>query len=292
MIKLALGMIVFNGMPFVEGVLKTWYPYVDQIVVAEGPVKFWRDQGHICSTDGTLECLHKFNDPDGKLKILGAYYTMPWHDKLEMCNAWVEHVRDDITHVACFDADELMLREDIELVLALLEAGEYDSMGLRLYSFVGGFDRYLTGFEEKLEVIRIQPYCPDAAWLTHRPPTIGWPGKTKGKHLDWNTLDNLGVRLYHYSHVLPSQVKMKEKYYADRIGEKNVVPDYYKNVWLRWVKGEGITKWEVEELWKGIHDFHPRYRGEAFSKKFEGRHPWWIEKHRERILKIQREEML
>ena len=289
MVKLALGVIVFNGMPFIEGMLETFYPYVDQICVAEGPVAFWHQQGHERSNDGTVELLIDLQDRWGSSQM--RFTRNVWKDKLQMVNAWLGLVRDDITHVLCFDADEFMLKEDIELIISLLEEKQYESVGLRLYSFVGGFDRYMTGFEEQLEVIRVQPYHPGATWATHRPPTITWPGREMGKHLNWNTLDNLGVRLYHYSHVLPSQVLAKQAYYANYVGEKNVIPGYYKNVWLPWVMTGDVGKANIEKSWNGIHDFHPRYRGDCFSRKFEGPHPWWIQMNKERIMEIQRKEI-
>jgi hypothetical protein len=293
-VKLALGMIVFNGMPFVEGVLETWHPYVEQIIVAEGPVRFWQDQGYERSTDGTQEFLlgYKERRSFGKMDFV----TGAWKDKLEMCNAWLSHVRDDITHVLCFDADEFMLKADIEWLINQIRALDLDSAGFRLHSFVGGFDRYLTGFEEKLEVIRLQRYEPGAVWKSHRPPTIlnpstGRSWKESGRHLSYDTADYYGVRLYHYSHVLPSQIRMKERYYADYMRAKNVIPDYYKNVWLPWVMTDDVGKSRIEQRWHGIHDFHPSYRGDCYSRPFLGKHPWWIEKNNERILEMQKQQM-
>jgi hypothetical protein len=286
-VKLALGMIVFNGMPFVEGVLKTWYPHVEQIVVAEGPVEFWVNRGYRHSTDGTLEYLCRFPDPDDKITT----FTMEmghWKDKLEMCQAWYSCLNDDITHVAVMDADEFMLDEDILHVKKLLN--RYDSVGLMLRTFVGGFDRYLTGFEQKQDTIRFLHREPGDEYVTHRPPTIGKP-HTEGRHLDSLMMAQQGIYLYHYSHVLPSQVKAKELYYASYMGNRNVIPDYYEGAWKPWVLGDDTAKKRIEQVWGGIHDFHPCYRGECRSATFYGRHPWWIERNRERILEIQKEQI-
>ena len=68
--RIAFGMIVFNGNYVLEEVLTSVYPYAAQILIAEGPVKFWQDQGFSTSTDGTNEVLHNFPDPDGKIKVV------------------------------------------------------------------------------------------------------------------------------------------------------------------------------------------------------------------------------
>jgi hypothetical protein len=285
-VKLALGMIVFNGMPFVEGVLETWYPHVEQIVVAEGPVKFWRDRGYEESTDGTFNCILDFPDPNCKITTIIPYTT--WKDKLQMCRAWFAHLKDDITHVAVMDADEFMLRKDILHVKKLLN--QWDSVGLMLRTFVGGFDRYLTGFEQKQDTIRFLRREPGDEYITHRPPTIGRP-HTEGRHLDSLAMAQMGIYLYHYSHVLRSQVKAKEQYYADYMGGRNVIPDYYEKVWKPWVLGDNATKKRIEQAWGGIHDFHPRYRGECYSAAFVGHHPRWIKENKERILEIQKEQI-
>ena len=49
------------------------------------------------------------------------------------------------------DLDKLL--EDIETVISLLEKEQYTSVGFKSLSFYGGFDRYLTGFEERAEFI-------------------------------------------------------------------------------------------------------------------------------------------
>ena len=287
MVKLALGMIVFNGMPFVEGVLKTFYPYVDQIVVAEGPVKFWHDQGYERSGDRTVELLMDLQDKWGSSKIRFTR-SSTWRDKLEMCQGWFSLLNDDITHVAVMDADEFMHAKDILHVKSLL--GRYDSVGLMLRTFVGGFTHYLTGFEQKQDTIRFLRRCPGDEYISHRPPTIGQPYQ-EGQHLDSLAMAQMGVYLYHYSHVLPSQVKAKEQYYARYIGNRNVIPGYYESIWKPWVLGNERTKARIEQIWGGIHDFHPRYRGECRSAIFHGYHPRWIEQNKERILEIQKEQI-
>ena len=53
--KIAFGMIVFNGGFVLEECLKSVYPFAHQILIAEGPVGYWQSQGFTTSTDETNE---------------------------------------------------------------------------------------------------------------------------------------------------------------------------------------------------------------------------------------------
>lgn len=288
MVKLALGVIVFNGMPFIEGILETFYPYVSQIVVSEGPVAFWQAKGYESSIDDTVGTLRTFRDPRHKLTVIEGHH---WPDKLDMANAWLRRVRDDIDYVACFDADEFLRENDIKLLLSILEEESPDSVGFTLRSFIGGIDYYLTGFEQRQDTIRIQRFYPGAKWVSHRPPTINHPLSGRPfrelHHIPGSALvERYGVYLYHYSHVLPTQVWMKELYYADYMGKHNVIPNYYQEVWKPWVLGNTEEKRAIEKKWRGIHDFSPAYRGDCYPVPFNESHPKWIEKNASHILRL------
>ena len=43
--KIAFGIIVFNGNYVLKETLESIYPYANQILIAEGPVQFWQDEG-------------------------------------------------------------------------------------------------------------------------------------------------------------------------------------------------------------------------------------------------------
>ena len=68
--KIAFGMIVFNGGFVLEECLKSVYPFAHQILIAEGPVGYWQSQGFTTSTDETNEILQSFPDPEGKITIV------------------------------------------------------------------------------------------------------------------------------------------------------------------------------------------------------------------------------
>ena len=73
--KIAFGIIVFNGNYVLKEVLESIYPYANQILIAEGPVQFWQDEGYSQSIDGTIELIDNFPDPDNKIKVVHGQYV-------------------------------------------------------------------------------------------------------------------------------------------------------------------------------------------------------------------------
>ena len=69
-IKIAFGMIVFDGDYVLSECLKQVYPFASQILISEGPVSYWQKQGKITSTDNTNKILDEFPDPENKIKII------------------------------------------------------------------------------------------------------------------------------------------------------------------------------------------------------------------------------
>jgi hypothetical protein len=56
-----------------------------------------------------------------------------------------------------------------------------------------------------------------------------------------------------------------------------MIPDYLRKVYLPWVMGQ--DREGIEAKYQGVHNFYPERRGPAFTKKFEGKHPYWIDRN-------------
>jgi len=271
--NVAFQMIVFNGERHLEAVLDTLLPF-GEVYVTEGPVAYYQSLGFTESTDRTLEILHDRLPED-------HIVSGQWEEKDEMMNAI--KIPDSTEYVWMFDADELMKLQDICSMLDLLDSIPYaKSVSFKAWSFFGGFNRYMTGFEEEFEVHRIQRWYPGAEWATHRPPTIidpvfekPWRDFKLG-HLDHHFTAAAGIRFYHYSFVWPLQMYEKAKYYHAR-SMAMTIPNYFRNIWLPWVLGGNLEKQKIEKAFSGVHDWRPRYRGDCFTKVFEGQHPKVIE---------------
>jgi hypothetical protein len=279
--KITFGMIVLNGNQVLTECLQSIYPYAHQILIAEGPVSYWQQQGIRTSNDGTNEILDSFPDPENKIRIVHGQYA----EKDDQCNAYMSLLKPDTDYIWNLDCDEIFKPEDIEKVIQLLKEHQYTSVGFKSLTFYGGFDRYLTGFEENAEFIRIRKVYPGSYWKTHRPPTIAHvcsPDQIlPEKHLNYNILaDEHGVRMYHYSYVFPDQVYNKIKYYEESLNSSNSIKNYFNNVYLPWVLGDNRIKEEIENKYHGVHEWIPSARGECRTKLFNNNHPDVIDTHK------------
>jgi hypothetical protein len=279
MVKMSFGMIVFNGDYVLKQNLETIYPFAHEIIITEGPVLHYQKQGFKESSDNTVKIIKEFPDPDNKIKLIQGQ----WPSKDSMCNAFLKHMTGEyVWHV---DSDELYKPEDIKKVLDYLEKNHKTcySMSFKLYSFYGGFERHISGFEENFEVHRIKKIIPGkSTWLTHRPPTMLWPPTKKRcrdmGHIDHNTTDKWGIRIYHYSFVFPAQVKAKTVYYRQR-GGAGIIGQYWDKLFVPWMRAKTEKdKLKVEKPTLGVQVWTPNRRGPAFTKRFEGKHPKAIEK--------------
>lgn len=288
--KIAFGMIVFEGDYVLQECLEQVYPYATQILIAEGPVKYWQDRGRTTSTDRTNEILSNFPDPDNKIHIVHGQYS----EKDEQCNAYLDFMREDIDYLWNLDSDELYLQSDIEKMINFLAEEKPTSVGVRSRSFYGGFDNYLTGFElNRDNFLRIFRVTPGSTWLTHRPPTIKYPDSDSivTKHVDSETLYNkTGIEMYHYSYVFPLQVRNKIEYYKAKVSMSKCIDDYYNRVYLPWMAAEPFERFQIEREFQGVHEFKPEHRGDCYTADFEKEHPKSIIKNMPSLLKrIERE---
>jgi hypothetical protein len=281
--KIAFGMIVFEGDYVLKECLEQVYPFASQILIAEGPVSYWQRQGRTTSTDETNKILNEFPDPENKIKIVHGQYN----EKDDQCKAYMQHIDDDIDYIWNLDSDEVYKTEDLIKMIKFLEEENPTSVGLRSCSFYGGFDNYLTGFElNRDNFLRIFKYTKGATWLTHRPPTIQYPNGSNivTKHIDSDTLYNkTGIQMYHYSYVFPTQVYTKVNYYKDSVSRDNCIDNYFNTIYYPWVNGNEDEKVKIEQQYSGVHEFKPHVRGECYTEKFIFGHPESIEKNLEEL---------
>ena len=271
--KIAFGMIVFEGDYVLKQCLEQVYPFASQILISEGPVEYWQKRGKVTSEDNTNYILDNFPDPDNKIKIVHGQFS----EKDDQCKAYMKYLNDDIDYIWNLDSDEIYTTDDIKKIIHFLKSENPTSVGIRSCSFYGGFDDYLTGFElNKDNFLRIFKVVPGCTWATHRPPTIQYPSGSNiiRKHIDSDWLwDNLGVQMYHYSYVFPRQVYNKISYYKSEISRQNCIDDYYQNVYLPWVKSDSINRKFIESKYLGVHEFKPEVRGNCYTEAFKWKHP-------------------
>lgn len=278
MTKIDFCMIVFNGDYVLKENLENIYPFANKIVITEGPVTYYKNKGFLASTDNTVNIIKSFPDPLNKIQLIQGQ----WKEKDEMCEAQESFY--DGNYVWHVDSDELYKKEDMEKIIGYLEKNNNCySMAFKFLSFYGGFERYISGFEENFETIRIQKIIPGKShWKTHRPPTMIWPptGKTCKEmgHINHSTTESWGIRIYHYPYVFPTQAKTKVDYYKSW-GGNGIIANYWENVFVPWVQAKTEKeKLRIEQPYQGVQEWIPSRRGPAFTKKFLGSHPEIIEK--------------
>lgn len=271
--KLTFGIIVLNGDFFLKQVLESIYPFAHAICIAEGPVTYWRNKGVMFSTDDTLHILNTFPDPRNIIKVVSRGYK----EKDDQCRAWFENVPTDTDYVFTVDSDEVHKPEHIESLIKFLEKEQPTSVGFKSDSFFGGFNRIIGGFERDHSFKRVLKYIPGCHYRTHRQPTLctSLGVDIAGKDIIGNQLyAETGITMPHYSYVSPKGVYEKIQYYQDAIISKgNCIPNYFNDVWLKWVNGNDQDKLNIELKWKGVQEFMPKARGEAYTIPFEGTHP-------------------
>lgn len=269
-------MIVFEGDYVLKECLEQIYPHAHQIVVAEGPVKFWQDRGKSTSGDRTNNILNNFPDPENKISVIHGQYT----EKDDQCNAYMSKIKEDTDYLWMVDSDEIYKTDDILKTIEFLKEEKPTSIGVKSCTFYGGFDYKLTGFEENVDnFIRIFKYQKGCDWLTHRPPTIRYKQSIKLKHIDSDSFYDLtGVLMYHYSYVFDKQVKNKIQYYESKVSKLKCIKNYYQNVFLPWVHGGKVQRILIENKYNGVHEWRPEFRGPCKTQRFIGTHPKSITK--------------
>jgi len=272
-IRIAFGIIVFQSDYFLKQCLEAVYPFAHQIMIAEGPVKYWQDRGYTTSTDQTNEILHNFHDPEKKISIVHGQFN----EKDDQCKAYMQYLKNDADYIWNLDSDEVFKAEDIETIIKLLRDHKYTSMSFRSCSFFGGFDRYISGFEEENDqFMRVFKVYPGSTWLGHRPPKIVHTQQNvlAEKHLGSDLLFlQHGVRMYHYSYVMPQQVLNKTQYYKNALTFGKGIENYFNTIYMPWVNGNSDARMQIERNYQGVHEYKPEYRRPTFTVPFSDEHP-------------------
>lgn len=287
--KIAFGIIVFESPWVLKQLLETIYPFAYQILIAEGPVEFWKRQGRSNLSKEVKDILHTFPDPQFKITIVHG----SWPEKDQQSQSYMRHIKDDVDYLWQTDADELYIPEDINTLTNILEKREYSTVGIRSSTFFGGFDHTLNGFEiAKDQFIRIHRVYPGSTWEGHRPPKMIHKSNVPIQHLDSENLFSLtGITIKHYSYCWPEQVKRKIFYYKEALTTFKVIPDYFNSVWIPWVKNKD-TRSTIEATYLGVHEWLPQYRGPCFPVPFVGKHPPTIERDLELLTQRLKNELI
>ncbi|MHC4790384.1 MAG: FkbM family methyltransferase [Planctomycetota bacterium] len=270
--KFSFVMIALNAMPFIEYSLKSIYDFAHEIIIVEGAVEkcMFAANPDGSSNDGTVEFIRSFPDPLHKIKFIQG----KWLEKCQMQNEALKFVTGN--YVWLIDSDEVYRKEHLQKIREILNKDlSITQVNFIPDNFWKGLDYIFVSpkfFQYRWHYRRLFKFVPGAAFTTHRPPTMVWPGSDQTTE-QMNLLDGLktremGIILYHYSYVLDEQVKQKIELYKRYGWDKswNVDLDkWYNECFLRWTPENRYQIDAKYPIWTGDRNSH--------TQPFTGIHP-------------------
>ena len=220
--RISFGIIVLNGEPFIRYTLQAIYPYAYEIIAVEGAAPGAKNiatpDGH--SRDTTLETLRRFkaeSDPEDKLTIITKDGF--WTEKDEMSQAYAKRATGD--YLWQVDVDEFYRPDDMRAVIQMLKAQpSITAVSFKTMTFWGAPQYVVDSWYLRSGAAvyhRLFKWGPGYTYVTHRPPTVTDPNGQDLRQGHWlraETLEQAGIRMYHYSLLLPKQVMEKCDYYS------------------------------------------------------------------------------
>lgn len=229
--KITFGSIVFNILKTLpenmyELVIKNIHDIAHEIIIVEGATKatthYWdgdtlsfTKDGH--STDGTWDYLQELKLKYPKMKLIRNENGF-WNGKTEMSNAYASIATGD--YMWYQDSDEFYHIDEMLMMIEILKKYKPDAVHFYANHFFGGFDYCLdersTTWGNDIPWMRIFRNVPNKSyWLRHEPPLYVCDGLecNTGRIIPREETLKLGMKLYHYSFVSPSQITFKEKFF-------------------------------------------------------------------------------
>lgn len=272
--RITFGIIVLNGEPFTKHVLRALYPFAHQIIVAEGAAPGARNiataDGH--SRDGTLEEIRRFRreeDPECKVTLVTAedegHPDGFWPgEKDEQSKAYASRATGD--YLWQVDIDEFYRPDDMARIVKMLrDDPSITAVTFKQVTFWGGLEYSVDSWYLRrglMWVHRIFSWGPGYSYSDHRPPTVLDAEGRDLRTLNWvrgEDLEKAGIRLYHYSLLLPKQVIEK--------------CDYYGNA--AWATRPGAIAWAQDAFLRLGRPYrvHNVYQYPSWLERYRGPHP-------------------
>ncbi len=278
--RVTFGMIVLNGMPFLPFNLRAIYPFAHQIIVVEGAspgaAVIADEKGH--SVDGSLEELLRFQrdeDPQGKLIVVTAedegHGSGFWPgEKDEQSKAYASRATG--AYLWQVDVDEFYMPQDMQSMLDKLACEpEITAVTFPTWTFWGNLDCVVDGWYLRrgaADYHRLFRWGAGYTYESHRPPTVTDELGRDTRSLRWldaQATAQLGIKMHHYSLLLPRQVREKAEYYASW----GLYGGYYAES-LRWLADSYLTL-------RRPYRVHNDYNHPSWLQRYDGRHPPQIE---------------
>lgn len=267
--KIAVCLIVYNGMPYIGKWLDHYAncPGIDYVCVAEGATQNMVDALDLHSSnsnDGTIDILKQFS---AHQKIFYTCAIRPYPEKCEQQNAYIDLVPADTDYIWVADCDEFYHYSDILKIRSLLETDGYTYVQFMMYHFwkevntiaVGGSG---WGYDQPID--RIFKYHSGAKFLDHRPIRMNDQIGRSVKDIKPLMVANNPVMCYHYSYVTEKNVHEKMLYYTKTFN-RDYIRNWFNPVWKAW---NHENRYDIESR----YSIHPTVPG-ATTKYVNLLHP-------------------
>jgi len=272
--RISFGIIVLNGEPFTRYCLRSLYPFAYEIIVVEGGHEgAWNvttTDGH--SIDGTLETLLRFKqneDPENKVQIITKRGYWPQkdefgRDRTPQSRAYAEVATGD--YLWQVDIDEFYRNEDMLRIIDIIRDDESISgITFPTYTFWGRKDILCDSWASRRGskyYHRLFKWGKGYKYVTHEPPTVTNEIGQDLRNIHWLKGEELARRniyMYHYSLLLPWQVRQKTLLY------QNEKPDYCGEM-VNWAKNNYFHL-------RNPYRVHNQYWSPSWLERFHGSHP-------------------
>jgi hypothetical protein len=226
--KITFGIIVLNGEPFTKYCLRSLYPFAYEIIVVEGghanASAVCTPHGH--SVDGTLKSLNEFKkmeDPENKVIIITRDDFWPQKDELErdrtpQSRAYAEMATGD--YLWQIDIDEFYREDGMAQMINLLKTDPtITTVSIPFTDYWGDIKFQIDGWYKRRHAKycnRIFKWGKNYKYVTHEPPIVVNEQNVDLRDIHWVTgeqIKKMGIKMYHYSHLFPWQVKQKTLVY-------------------------------------------------------------------------------
>lgn len=264
---ITFGMIVLNAEPFIRFNLRSIYPFAHEIIIVEGAVEaaytIATPDGH--SKDNTLAVIQEFidhEDPDGKVILITDEGF--WTEKDAMSQAYSDHATGD--YLWQVDADEFYHPQAIEQFIAYLKQHpDISGATFRTLTFAANPEYRVDSWwlqSGKQDFHRLFKWDRNYRYMTHRPPTVFNDRGQDLRSLNWldaKTTEHIGIVMYHYSLLLPDQVRTKVAYYQ----------------YAQWNTYNDIKRWAEDCYFRLNHPFrvHNVPMTPSWLSRYKGQHP-------------------
>ncbi len=258
--KISFCMIAFDEALTLGANLAHLYPHAHEIIVCEGSIALLRERCGVGprSSDGTLDVLRDFPDPDGKLRVV----QREWGDKNEMSAAYAERASGDlIWHV---DADEFFDEHTLAAVPGEFADASLRTLELPMFVFWKSSDWVLATHDG------------DDRWFRYARVLRRTPGMSVRhipvRRLIGGRVDESGMRSprdaricgWHYAWNDDARVRTKMQLYATR-DARTTRSGWIERVWDAWTPESCDRDWP-----DGVH---PSTQWRLWPRRFRGTHP-------------------